>query len=66
MKKELCIFDQVKNLVSQISKITMKIGLMELNDEEVGLPLRGNNLPLKIAKNADYRTLLDAAVKKTY
>ncbi len=37
---------------------------MELNENEVGIPLRGKSLPLKVIKEADYKTLLDAALKK--
>ena len=53
-----------KPRVADKQEVTINIGLMELNDEEVGVPLRGKSLPLKIAKDADYKTLLEFAVKK--
>ena len=37
---------------------------MELNEKEEGVPLRGKSLPLKIGKESDYDTLLEAALKK--
>ena len=38
---------------------------MEFNEEGLASPLRGKTLPQKIAKNADYKTVLAAALKKT-
>ena len=37
---------------------------MELNEEGLASPLRGKTLAQKIAKNADYKTVLAAALKK--
>ena len=45
-------------------EVTINIGQMEFNEEGLASPLRGKSLPLKIAKDADYKTLLEAALKK--
>ena len=45
-------------------EVTINIGVMEINENEVATPLRGKSLPLKIEKEADYDTLLKAALKK--
>ena len=37
---------------------------MELNEEKLACPVRGKSLPLKIAKDADCKTLLESALKK--
>ena len=37
---------------------------MELNEKKLACPVRGKSLPLKIAKDADYKTLLESALKK--
>ena len=45
-------------------ELMINIGLMEFNEEGLASPLRGKTLPQKIAKNADYKTVLAAALKK--
>ena len=35
-------------------EVTINIGIMELNEKEEGVPLRGKSLPLKIGKESDY------------
>ena len=45
-------------------ELTINIGLIEFNEEGLASPLRGKTLPQKIAKNADYKTVLAAALKK--
>ena len=45
-------------------ELMINIGLIEFNEEGLASPLRGKTLPQKIAKNADYKTVLVAALKK--
>ena len=45
-------------------ELTINIRLMEFKEEGLASPLRGKTLPQKIAKNADYKTVLAAALKK--
>lgn len=50
--------------IANKQEVSINIGIMELNEEAVGIPLRGKSLPLKIAKEVDYDTLLASALKK--
>ena len=50
--------------LSETQEVTINIRLMELNGEKLACPVRGKSLPLKIAKDADYKTLLESALKK--
>lgn len=53
-----------KARVANKQEVTINIGVMELDEKEIGIPLRGKSLPLKIAKDANYDTLLESALKK--
>ena len=53
-----------KQRLSSMQEVTINIGQMEFNEEGLASPLRGKSLPVKIAKDADYKTLLEAALKK--
>ena len=51
-----------KQRVSAKQEITINIGVMELNKDGVANILSGKTLPLKISKEADYKTLLESAL----
>ena len=53
-----------KQRVSEKQEVTINIGVMELSKDGVSYILRGKTLPLKISKEADYKTLLESALKK--
>ena len=52
-----------KQRLSSMQEVTINIGQMEFNEEGLASPLRGKSMPLKICKDADYKTLLEAALK---
>ena len=50
--------------VSVKQKVTISIGVMELNEKEEIVPLQGKSLPLKIGKEGDYDAVLEAPMKE--
>ena len=54
-----------KQRLSSMQEVTINIGQMhvEFNEEGLASPLGGKSLPFKMCKDADYKTLLEAALK---